>query len=219
MTNRSARAITRTLSLVAGAATALLGLAVVPTPASAGTTSTENIAAERAVLAKVLDAPDGDAAYAALPATEKALLARAVTHQQATTLVSRGGKLSPERAAALGGAAASAAAAAGGCWWHYQYDSWSDLGYTEGFTWMQLNWCSNGSSITSWSRSKTGGQGQDFFVWKGIVGSWPQNVGWEIRDAVEFGFTLPGGVSFQPCMQIRGGRTGLYSTQRTCNLN
>ncbi|HKT04333.1 MAG TPA: hypothetical protein VJT31_32815 [Rugosimonospora sp.] len=195
---------------------ALTALGIAAAPANATAASTENIAAERAVLSKVIGAADRDATYAALSTADKALLAQAMTHQQATTLVSQTGTLSPARAAA---AAGPAVAAAGGCWWHYQYDSWSDLGFTEGYTWMQLNWCSNGTSITSWSRSNTGGQGQDTFVWKGVVGSWSLNVGWEIRDAVEYRFVLPGNITFQPCMQIRGGRAGLYSTQKTCNLN
>lgn len=217
VTNRLSRPIIRLSAVFASAAVGLMLLGVIAAPANASTPSRENIAVEKAVMAKVFNAPDREAAYTALTASDKAVMAQALTHQQATTVISL---TSPVSATAV--ASDTMVAAAGGCWSHYQYDAWSDLGYTEGYTWEQLNWCSNGSSITSYSRpgNLTGGQGQNGVAYQGVVAGPYVNVGWEIRAAVEFKFVvLNTGVILQPCMQIRGGATGLYSTLRTCNLS
>jgi hypothetical protein len=43
------------------------------------------------------------------------------------------------------------------------------------------------------------------------------NVCWEVRQYAKFDFSY-GPIHAYPCMQIRGGATGLYSTRKDCNL-
>ncbi|KGN29729.1 hypothetical protein N802_11585 [Knoellia sinensis KCTC 19936] len=114
-------------------------------------------------------------------------------------------------------ASLGAEALAGGCWYKYHYKEWYDGPFHTGNTWMQANWCSNGSSITSYSLTNRGGQGLRGIAYKGLGGKYVSNVGWEVRQAQQFNFGI-GWASAQPCMQNRGGRTGLYSYRSSCNL-
>lgn len=223
MTNRLSRPHIRLSAVLASAVAVGLTVLVAAAPANASTPSSENIAAEKAVLAKVFNASDQEAAYTALSTSDKALVAQALTHQQATTVISVTKTISTAAAVPDTVAPDAVVPAASGCWTHYQYDQWSDLGFTEGYTWEQLNWCGNGSTVTSYSRpgNLTGGQGQNGVAYvKILLDRLNLNVGWEVRSAVEFEFkVLNTGVLLQPCMQIRGGASGLYSALRTCNLN
>ena len=80
-----------------------------------------------------------------------------------------------------------------------------------------MNWCGNGSSITSYSRTNTGSTGVNGYHDDGVRNWFPDNVGWEARYAVEWEFD-GGGAYAYPCVQIRGGASGKYSTQANCNL-
>jgi hypothetical protein len=177
--------------------------------ATAGTPGAESgkLAAEKMVVKRVASARDHEAAFRSLTAAQKALFLESLKHLTATVISSRGGPVAGTRALATGT----------GCWWHYQFDSWSDLGEHEGDTWMQLNWCAQNSKITSYYISNTGGRGA-LFNYDGKVSHGYLNVGWEVRAYQEFKFNFFM-QNFYPCMQIRGGATGLYSTRRSCNLS
>ena len=62
--------------------------------------------------------------------------------------------------------------------------------------------------------------------WRGLLGVNYQglgaysanNVGWEVRQAQVFKFSIAW-ASANPCMQIRGGKTGLTSFRANCNLS
>lgn len=114
-------------------------------------------------------------------------------------------------------ASMGAVALAGGCWSKYQYTEWWDLGLHTGDTWMQANWCASSSSITSYSLSNRGGQGYKGISYVGLGSTYVSNLGWEVRQAQQFKFTVVWATA-QPCMQIRGGKTGQYSYRSTCNL-
>ncbi len=84
---------------------------------------------------------------------------------------------------------------------------------------MQLNWCGDGSSVTSYWVSNIGGNGSGGFSYNGYSGPYMLDVGWEVRAAVQYNFSI-GPVPANPCMQIRGGASGLYSVPYdTCNLS
>jgi hypothetical protein len=163
------------------------------------------LAAEKLVLQKVADAPNRSAAFRSLSASERALLRQALTHTTAVTVISQGG---PTTSSASGDP----------CWYRYWYLKWYDLGINTGDSWMQLNWCSNGSSITSYSTTNYGGIGRNGNSYDGVASRGSLNVGWEVRSYVEFHFNFFM-VNAYPCMQIRGGATGLYSTRKNCNLS
>lgn len=192
-----------------------------------------------ALVQQMLAAPDPQQAYVALPSAERARVTAALKVAAGTftttTVASRTGRLTDAQARTLNltpptsfalsavptGIAISAAASSG-CWYHYAFQSWSEawpFGH-EGNTWMQLNWCSRGGSITSYSISNYGGQGDGIIDYDGVEGTGHLNVGWEVRGYVEFHFALADVENEYPCMQIRGGATGLYSApQKTCDLN
>lgn len=175
--------------------------------AQAGTIAqpSAKLQAEQLVFDKVVKAADQQGAYRSLSAVQKSLFAEAMTHQAATEVVSRTGRL-PDTTANRG------------CWYHYQYDKWSNFDYVEGDTWMQLDWCSNGPSITRYSVPLKSGKGDGGFSYDGVKSMGHLNVGWEIRQYVEFNFDIAG-VHAYPCMQIRGGHTGRYSQSESCNLS
>lgn len=112
--------------------------------------------------------------------------------------------------------AAAPAATASGCWQQYKYVEWYDFGIHDGNTWMQLNWCASGGTVTSHTVTNVGGQGLGGVSYAGVIGTGATSVGWEVRSFREFKFTL-GGAAANPCMQLRGGATGLYSYRSTCN--
>jgi hypothetical protein len=204
-------------------AVASLLVASVATTAQAASAKggAENLAAEKAVLSKVVTASNPNVVYNSLSASDKGLLKLAMTHQTATSSGSVTGKLSPAEvraAVAAGKLSKESPMAAGGCWFHYQQYTWSDLTYSEGQTWFQLNWCSDGSNVSSYYPSNIGGRGLGGVSYDGVVGQYDNNVGWEARYAIAFHFDFFG-VGATPCMQIRGGKTGLWSAQQDCNLN
>jgi hypothetical protein len=191
-------------SVLALAITVAAGLGAAPAHAA-----TDALAAQRLVVGTVLTASDPTAAYNALSPANQALFQASLNNLEGTTVTDTGG--------------VDTAAAASGCWYRYWYTVWSDLGYTEGATWMQLNWCGSGGHITSHSLGVHGGKTLGpGFSYEGIAGTGGLNVGWEYREYVEFKFYVgigPIHMTLNPCMQIRGGATGLYSEQRSCNLN
>lgn len=194
------------------------------------------------VVKLVLGSPDPSAALNGLTPAQQAVFATAFANQTPGPFtVSGTGTLAPAGsgtsatlaaapAAGPSSGAASSASIAGtgsatvstsstsGCWYEYIYQEWYDYGFHSGNTWMQLNWCGSGGSITSWSTSNVGGQGLGGVSYDGVVGKGHLNVGWEVRVYREFKFDLYGFVA-NPCMQIRGGATGLYSYQQSCNLS
>lgn len=120
---------------------------------------------------------------------------------------------------ALGVASPGAVAAASGCWSRYWYYAWGNFGIVMAHTWMTLNWCGNGSTITSYSLGSVGGSSQfPGLAYQGVVATGTLNVGWEVREYVEFRFTA-GFLNTTPCQQIRGGASGLYSERDNCNLS
>jgi hypothetical protein len=222
----------RVRSLVFATA-ALLGTGAVSASTASAADSTTVRAAQQRVVNKIADASTPSAVGSALSAAERQLLQESL-HNQTVKTVYRTGRLranSPE-VQAMGPAAVKAASMvtpageaantvtpnSSGCWYHYQYDSWSDVHVNDGDTWMQLNWCASGGTITSHSVSNYGGKGYYGNEYEGVVSKPSSDVGWEIRQAVEFHFNWFG-ANAQPCMQIRGGATGLYSTSKTCNLS
>ena len=75
------------------------------------------------------------------------------------------------------------------------------------------------SRITSWSVPLYGGRGASGNSYDGVAGRGALNVGWEVRQYVEFTFNYAW-VHAYPCEQIRGGATGLYSVRtNSCNLS
>jgi hypothetical protein len=208
---------------ITSGATSASGLAGLPTSPQSSAT----LAAERVVFLKVIDAKSPTATYQSLDASDQALYAMALTHQVAKTLVSRSGQLTAAQAIALGLTPNAAeakvtdqVAAKSGCWYKYLYVSWSDLTINDGNTWYQLNWCGSGGKVTSYHASDVGCSGATGSVCHGVYNEWADNVGWEVRYAIEWTFSnVLYWFSGQPCEQIRGGATGLNSTRGTCNLS
>ncbi|WP_152471830.1 hypothetical protein [Nocardiopsis gilva] len=214
-------------SVMAAAAAPLIAMSLLPGTALADDGPTRQEERE-AVSQKVWSADDREAAVRDLSTRERELFQESLDSWTAKTAVSRFGKLSPtspevqemgpgaEKIAAAGNDPGTEGAPAAGCWYHYQYDKWYDLGLNTGDTWMQLNWCHNGSRVTSHSVSNVGGQGHLGNEYEGVLQYHTRDVGWEIRKATQYKFNLFG-ASAQPCTQIRGGN-GLYSTRMDCYL-
>lgn len=108
--------------------------------------------------------------------------------------------------------------AAAKCYSQYEYRKWYDLAINTGDTWMTAHWCSNGSKITSYRLSGQGGVGYKGITYTGLGSRSTRDMGWEVRQAQQFKFTL-WLLGAMPCMQIRGGATGKYSSQGSCNLS
>lgn len=112
---------------------------------------------------------------------------------------------------------------ASGCWNAYvNYDWNAAAGNTVYTTWQGLGWCSNGSSVTSyWVFDRGGETSTPGWSYQGHGGQGSWNVGWEVRQYTQERFTFAVGAygfTQTPCTQLRGGATGLYSHQSTCNL-
>lgn len=201
---------------------AALVLVTSPMPAQADETSTDV-----EVVHGVLLSADPEAALAELSTEELAIFVESLQNQDTVETVT-GGTYEPsarERALMHQGAPADAAmademtlAAASGCWYKYWFLSWYDLGVHTGDTWMQLNWCGSGGNISSWSVTNVGGRGDNGNSYNGVSSKGSRNVGWEIRAFRGFDFDYFGWHAY-PCMQIRGGATGLYSTRKSCDLS
>jgi hypothetical protein len=75
-------------------------------------------------------------------------------------------------------------------------------------TWMTLNWCSNGSSISSYSLGATGGTASfPGLSYDGIEGKGSLNVGWEIRYYAEFN-SPPASSARPPANRFAGEQPG-----------
>lgn len=209
----------RTISRLTSAAVAMAVAAVisaVPSASHAADPASPSASAE-AITASVMNSSNPHAAFTALSAADRATFLAAFAHQRSVTVVNKGGAYTPtsaERAAMTTSAApaaltALAARQASGCWYRYWFKSWYDMWIHDGDSWLQLNWCGSGGSITSWSQSNYGCAGHHGASCS-VQGRADLNVGWEVRStryykANFFGF------SNTICMQIRGGATGLYS--------
>ncbi|WP_427889128.1 hypothetical protein ACQHIV_37785 [Kribbella sp. GL6] len=206
--------VTAISRLVKAVAIVVVAVAAAVAPAAAAPTSGGSSPAE--ITAAVMHSPDPHAAFHALSAADRATFLTAFANQTSVTVIDRGGPYVPtaaERADMQTGPVPARIkadlTAVSGCWYRYWYKSWYDLGIHDGDSWMQLNWCSSNSRITSWSQSNVGCGGHYGATCK-VGGRADLNVGWEVRStryyqADFFGFNN----TF--CMQIRGGATGLYS--------
>jgi hypothetical protein len=207
--------------------------AVMTTVVSLGTTSA--VAADPDVRARILQklhtAANPEQGVKSLSDEELTYFKNAMKDMTPTTVVERSGRLnlttaqrsamtptSVEKAAALARTFGAQSVSAGGCWYQYWYVTWKDFSFiSTGHTWMQLNWCSNGRTITSWSMPIADGAGDHGNAYHGVNSRNALNVGWEVRQYAKFDFSY-GPIHAYPCMQIRGGATGLYSTRKDCNL-
>ncbi len=213
----------RTLSTVIK--TTLLATALVfSATANASAVSTEDGPSSDEIAELVYSSSDPEATFESLPEDQQKLFAERVNHWTAveveSTLTEREPTAEEAEAIAQANAAdgsAAAAAAAGRCWSQYKYHQWWDFGTNTGDTWMTAHWCSNGSRITSYRLSNQGGAGKVGHSYAGLGGKYSNDVGWEVRQAQVFKFTFLK-VTANPCMQLRTGRTGLYSFRDNCNL-
>lgn len=166
------------------------------------------------IAAAVYSAPDAAVAFAALSADQQAVFAARLANWTSKEV---GSGPVVKRAPTTQERAEAGPTALTACWSQYKYYKWYDAGLNTGDTWMTANWCSNSSRITSYSLSGRGGQGIAGIRYLGLGGTYVRNVGWEVRQGQQFRFSIAG-AHFNPCMQIRGGRTGLYSFRNNCNL-
>lgn len=196
----------------AAAATTLAGMAMIA-PANAVSTPTSSPAAsltlkQQATVKSLLQSKDPRSAIANASASQKALLKRAIENdivtQKSTATTPR---VASNQISTL---------AAGGCWSSFQTSSITLYGLSVGRITMQLNWCSNGSTITKYSTSPYGCTGRYGFDCNTKPVQY-RNVGWEVRAAGTFHFSTTG-IGHDVCGQTRNGKTGLYSTRMTCNL-
>lgn len=110
----------------------------------------------------------------------------------------------------------TALVAAGGCWSDYEHSNVKGFGITIGEIWTQLNWCGNGTSVTSYNISPKGCIGKLGFSCSSGSAQF-RNLGWEVRSIVPYTFKLKD-LSSSVCGQIRGGASGLYSTRISCAM-
>ncbi|WP_157622534.1 hypothetical protein [Nostocoides sp. Soil756] len=104
-----------------------------------------------------------------------------------------------------------------GCWYDYEYSQPTLYGMKVGSLWQELDWCGNGSSVTSYSTGSYGCTGQYGFSCTTKAVNWA-NVGWEVRQLGRFTYKISWATSTY-CGQIRGGASGLHSTRwNNCNL-
>jgi hypothetical protein len=188
----------------------LMALAAMSVPASAA--PGEDLAVEKRVVQKVFGSRNPSATLKSLSRTDRELFNLSQTHLESKTVESRSGSLAQApgfKSSVQMQSMVASAAARGGCWYHYNKQDWSDFNVYEGTTWMELHWCSNGKTITSFSLADAGGQGSLWADYNGIINKNSKNVGWEVRYYVQFKFDY-GFASPTPCMQTRGGATGLY---------
>jgi hypothetical protein len=167
---------------------------------------------ESSQLRNILRSSDPATAIAKLsPAAQAALKAEFASLTPGTPVVVGG---------AVAQVAAASTAATSGCWYKYLYQPFYNAGVHEADLWMQLHWCGNGTSITSYSISNTGGTAYNGFSYDGVINHGYRNMGWEVRAYTQYKLHL-GPLSFYPCLQIRGGASGLYSIKNSsaCSLN
>lgn len=197
----------RILGGVAAAFTALA--AVAPNASAAAEPSSDEIAAA------VYASSDVPTAFAALTPDQQATFAARMSNWVAEEVETRTSQVQPDAAElkAMGGSKV-----AGGCWYQYRYHKWKDLGINTGDTWMTARWCSSGGRMTSYKLTDQGGQGKKGIKYEGLGGAYYLNVNWEVRMAQSFKFSVVW-ANANPCMQIRGGGTGLYSYRADCNLS
>ena len=194
--------------------TVLSALAAVLLAAPAHADDTVTALTSDQLALEVYLAADPAAAIAALDEDEVAMLAARVSDWTAVEVVGEPVKRMPtaQEKSAMG--AAAAAGTAGSTPGAYK---WYDLGVNTGETWMTANWCGNSNGITSYSLDNRGGQGYNGVSYKGLGAYSVNNVGWEVRQAQVFKFSIALS-NASPCMQIRSGKTGLTSFQPNCNL-
>ncbi|MDZ7910887.1 MAG: hypothetical protein U5O16_03490 [Rhodococcus sp. (in: high G+C Gram-positive bacteria)] len=111
-----------------------------------------------------------------------------------------------------------------GCYYTRQQSNWkSRWGFTAVEQWMTLEWCWNGTTITSYDVPDRGGRGvAPGWNYIAQAGGGKQNFGWEARgyvnDTIGIGFGNNIIVAnTQVCTQVRGGGN-LYSYRASCDL-
>lgn len=202
------------LNARATTAAAILLAVITQVPPVSAAPSAASAEEMRAAVARVFGADDPVSELSRLSDAEKAVLEQAMQHQEGRIV-----RVSPAERTSVQTAGTSATAlAAASCWSQYVYMEWRDFGYHEGDTWMQLNWCATSGVVTSFSVPLAGCRGVAGFSCSGVIDSGSLNVGWEIRAYKQFHFYF-GFLNAQPCQQIRGGSTGLYSNRASCNLS
>jgi len=174
----------------------------------------DTVTSERLALEVYLSA-DPAATIAKLDKDEVAMLAARVSEWTAVESESEPVKRLPTaQQKTLRGPAAEVST----CWQYRKYYDWYDLGVNTGQTWMTANWCGNSNGITSYSLTNRGGVGFNGVSYQGLGNYSVNNVGWEVRQAQVFKFSF-GWANANPCMQIRGGKSGLAGFQANCNLS
>lgn len=143
-----------------------------------------------------------------------------VTQPVATVLLDEtAGRTAIDEAAGANGTEAVTA-----CWTSWKrWGAQAAAGNTLYTWWQGLDWCGNGTSITSYSRYDRGGEtSTPGWTYIGPAGATYNNVGWEIRSRTQetFQFSVIGYPIQTPteCGQIRGGAGGLTSSSTSCSL-
>lgn len=221
--NPLSRTTPRRAALVALTAIVSVVMAV-PATATAVTPSAASQDSGAQIFRNVMESPDPAETLAGLTAEQQASFAAAVANSTPVTTREASGPLSNSQAQAVGlqplNLPGDPAGGSSGCWYHYSYQEWSDFDIHDGDTWMQLNWCTDGQTITSSSITNVGGKstvsGEDY---NGATSKGKLNVGYEERAYTEFDFSILWDHVY-PCMQIRGDIDGYYTTvPNSCNLS
>jgi hypothetical protein len=170
--------------------------------------------ADRLVLS-VLTSANPMASAASIPAAERQAFQSSLDRNVRT--IREGGhkarQMSLEQAK---GAGLDASRASSGCWYDYESSGITVFGVSVGRIYMQLNWCGNGSQVTSYNARPYGCIGQNGFTCDEQSVLF-RNVGYEVRALGRYRFTIAWASSTR-CAQIRGGAGGLYSTNTSCVL-
>lgn len=211
--------ITRAALTAAGLA-GLLAALVAPTAALASAPASHHARSARAVTRSVFLAAHPRMAYRELSARDKRVFDHAFRHPHATTYA--GPAVSSAHPAVRPTTRSQGSTGGGGgagCWSRYYYKKWSDFGFHEGDTWMQLNWCNDTlGHFSKTSVSNAGGEGFGGVVYDGEISSGSRTTSGSYRAYREFKFSF-GKLTEEPCIQVRGYTGGSSSTSTSCNLS
>lgn len=191
-----------------------------PASASSSTVQISQDSPDPLTVAKaVTSSADPQAAIRNLGPKEKVAFQQAVDQYATVTIdATRTGRLTPAQAAQAGASTSSAvAAASGGCWYNYQHAKETLIYVTIGTVWMQLNWCGNGTKVTSYNVNPYGCAGTNGFSCSELPAQF-RNLSWEVRALGRYPFSTFQGISATQCAQIRGGASGLTSSPVSCTL-
>lgn len=188
---------------LAAAATAAGMMAMLSPPAAQATSGPDG----RALSEQMAAAPDLAAAMAVLSPAEKAAV---LEYNTPVTEVVEAGEITEDQ---------SQSTLAAGCYSQHVVGKSKAGGGNVLYTWWQrLNWCHNGSKVTSWKVTDRGGEtSTPLWSYSGHQSQGSYNAVWEIRSYTQERFTYWAGTK-TPCLQIRGGN-GLYSSRQSCNTS